>query len=415
MHRHHFPILLLALLVPGWAAAQQGLGSALRQGVGGVIDGLTDLVPLERISPVQAARDLAAARIDRLSAFVRQNREAIAFDDRGNPSVRGIVLVAGAPDEAISAIRSAGYGVEQDSIEGLDIAFARVTLPAGTDLSKAMQHIRKLAPGAEVSADTVYFASGLTPANNGKLAGAGPAGIGAIGLIDGGVAAHPVLSGRIEQRGFAKGAPMPSSHGTAVASLIVGKGETTGSAPGAPLLVADIYGNDKAGGGALAIARALGWMASRRVSIVTVSLVGPANPLLGRAVDQALSRGMRIVAAVGNDGPAAPPPYPASYLGVIAVTGVDGRNRVLIEAGRPKHLDYAAPGADMRAARATGGVMRVRGTSFAAPLVAGRLYQLRNVPKPLSALDAEAIDLGAKGPDTVFGRGLICGKCRNRL
>ncbi len=41
-----------------------------------------------------------------------------------------------------------------------------------------------------------------------------------------------------------------------------------------------------------------------------------------------------IVAAVGNDGPSARPAYPASYPGVLAVTGVDGRNRALIEAGR---------------------------------------------------------------------------------
>ncbi|WP_373289620.1 hypothetical protein [Sphingopyxis bauzanensis] len=34
---------------------------------------------------------------------------------------------------------------------------------------------------------------------------------------------------------------------------------------------------------------------------------------------------MLIVAAVGNDGPAAPPAYPACYRGVLAVTGVDAR------------------------------------------------------------------------------------------
>jgi subtilisin family serine protease len=119
-----------------------------------------------------------------------------------------------------------------------------------------------------------------------------------------------------------------------------------------------------------------------------------------------------IVAAVGNDGPAAPPSYPASYPGVIAVTGVDGRNRALIEAGRALHLDYAAPGADMMGAKPGGSLARLRGTSYAAPLVAARLAAQ---PKPsLALLDREATDLGKPGPDKIYGRGLVCGDCRTR-
>jgi hypothetical protein len=47
---------------------------------------------------------------------------------------------------------------------------------------------------------------------------------------------------------------------------------------------------------------------------------------------------------------------------------------------------------------------RVRGTSFAAPLVAGRLFTTGS----LSALKAEA-----KPGKREFGRGVICGSCRN--
>ena len=95
---------------------------------------------------------------------------------------------------------------------------------------------------------------------------------------------------------------------------------------------------------------------------------------------------------------------------MIAVTGVDGRNRPLIEAGRSLHLDFAAPAADMAAAAPGGGLQAVRGTSFAAPLVAGRLAR-----SSLAALNAEAKDLGRKGPDEIFGRGLVCGDCRTPL
>src|SRR3546814_3360538 len=81
---------------------------------------------------------------------------------------------------------------------------------------------------------------------------------------------------------------------------------------------------------------------------------------------------MLIVAAVGNDGPAAPPAYPASYRGVFAVTGVDTKGRALPEAGRALHVDFAAPGEAVLAATGVAGTDRMRGTSFAAPLVAGR-------------------------------------------
>ncbi|MFD2781864.1 S8 family serine peptidase [Novosphingobium pokkalii] len=166
------------------------------------------------------------------------------------------------------------------------------------------------------------------------------------------------------------------------------------------VLAADVYGRGPAGGNALAIARAVDWLIGRQVRVITISLVGPANPVLARAMTAALQRGAVIVAAVGNDGPAAPPAYPASYPGVLAVTAVDARNRALIEAGRALHLDYAAPGAGLRAANAAGQMVPVRGTSFAAPLVASRVAAARDAHASLpQALDREAIDLGPRGPD----------------
>ena len=196
----------------------------------------------------------------------------------------------------------------------------------------------------------------------------------------------------------------------AIASLAAGRGPLRGAAPGAGILVADVYGRDPKGGNAVAIARALGFLAARRVKVVSMSLVGPPNPLVAKAIGRVLARGIPVIAAVGNDGPAAPPAYPASYKGVIAVTGVDRRNRPLIEAGRALHLDFAAPGADMVAAAPGGGLRPVRGTSYAVPFVAGRLARAS-----LPAVAAEARDLGPKGPDRSYGRGLVCGDCRTPI
>ena len=69
--------------------------------------------------------------------------------------------------------------------------------------------------------------------------------------------------------------------------------------------------------------RGLAWAASKHPSVITMSLTGPDNRVLGAAVAALLRHGVPVVAAVGNDGPVAPAAFPASYPGVVAVTGVD--------------------------------------------------------------------------------------------
>ncbi len=408
------PWIIAGLLLTAPGAEAQLLpspGQALGQ-VGGVVpnvldrvEGALDHTGLDRLSPVQLADRLAAARAARIGDLLRRHADSIELDDRREPARRGVILLTGAGTKSIAALRSAGYGVETQAVEGLDLSVTRLTVPPGQSLSRALKAVRSLAPEAQASADNLYFPSGATMAGTATaLAEAGSVRDKAVGLIDGGVARHPSLNGPVEQQGFARGAPRPSAHGTAVASLISGNGSVRGAVPGAPLLAADVYGDDPAGGGAFAIARALGWMAARGANVVTVSLVGPDNPLLAGAIRLARDKGVTVVAAVGNDGPAAPPAYPASYPDVIAVTGVDGRGRLLPEAGRARHVDFAAPGADMNAARADGGKGPVRGTSFAAPLVAGRLFATGS----LGALQREA-----KAGGKAFGKGIICASCRN--
>jgi len=199
------------------------------------------------------------------------------------------------------------------------------------------------------------------------------------------------------------GAPQPTGHGTAVASLLVGsQGPFRGAATGARLFVADVYGGNRAAGSATSIVRALGWLSGHRPQVINISLVGPPNLLVQRAIQIVEARGIEVVAAVGNDGPAAPPQYPASYPGVIAVTAVDAGGRALPEAGKPAHLDFAAPGADMAAALPGNGFIGPR-TSFAAPLAAARL---------LAAGSPGALVTEARPGKGRVGRGIVCGACR---
>jgi subtilisin family serine protease len=149
------------------------------------------------------------------------------------------------------------------------------------------------------------------------------------------------------------------------------------------------------GGAADRIAAALGWLDHQDVGVVNISLVGPSNALLARAVAAMQARGHLLVAAVGNDGPAAPPLYPASYPGVVGVTGVDRRGRPLPEAARGPQVKFAAPGSQMvSAAPGTPPYRQVRGTSFAAPIVAALLAQ--RLPRPDRAAAARAVDALAR-------------------
>jgi hypothetical protein len=350
---------------------------------------------------------LADLRKMRLAELIRENRDALEADDRGQPARRG-VLIAIDPDPASLQLASrAGFPVVAQDIEpALGIRFVKLAVPSRMNLREAMRRLRGAAPELQLDYDHVFEPAGgsLMPlaASLASVAGAGNGRI--VGMIDGGVASHPALAGAaIEQNGFA-GAPKPTGHGTAVASLLVGaQGPFRGAATGAKLYVADVYGGNRAGGSASAIVPALGWLASHGARVINISLVGPQNAAVAKAIGAVQRRGIRVVAAVGNDGPAAPPQYPASYPGVLAVTAVDARGHALPEAGKAAHLDFAAPGADMAAALPGQGYARVRGTSFAAPLAAARLL-VTGSPERLAS---EA----RRGSGRV-GRGIVCFECR---
>ncbi|WP_322963619.1 S8 family serine peptidase [Sphingomonas fuzhouensis] len=378
--------------------------------IGRALPSLADPV-IERVEGLSraAARQLDQMRRTAYAQLVREHPDAIALDPKGFPARAGEVVVDAPSEALLAAVARLGFTViERDDVLG--VGFVRLRVPPGQSLKVALTTLEKL--GGEVSADQLHLPSGgMAPLWTTALAEPGGGGT-MVGVIDGGV------EGAALAQGFATGAPRPNDHGTAVASLIAGRDGVRGALPGARIASADVYGSDPAGGNATAIAKALGWLVEQRVPVATISLVGPANPLLARVVAAAQARGLIIVAAVGNNGPAAPPAYPASYPGVIAVTGVDARNRPLIEAGRASHLDYAAPGADMLAAGVGGRRFKVRGTSFAAPLVAGRIaaaYPMldpRRMRAALAKVDAEAKQIGRRDEEKFVGRGVVCGDCR---
>ncbi|WP_229665592.1 S8 family serine peptidase [Croceicoccus mobilis] len=373
--------------------------------VGPVVSQTLDGVDRATLDIERQIETLARQRVRSINRLLRDNRQSIELDRQGSPARRGELLVLDADDAALEAARQEGFTIlSDDRIDGLDMAVVRLRVPETMDLAEAEELVGRIMPEAQVAADNLHFPAGhaVTPAAAQSHSAASETDI-PVGMIDSAPARGDAVT---EVRGFASGAPLPADHGTAVASLLSASGIRR-------IRAADVYGSDKAGGNALAIAKALGWLTASKSKVVTISLVGPRNAVLERAIAASQAKGVVVVAAVGNDGPAAPPAFPASYDGVVAVTGVDGRRRALIEAGKALHLDYAAPGADIFGRNAKGKRVRLRGTSFATPLVAARIAWAKSAGIYWRrALDAEAIDLGSKGEDPIYGRGLVCGACK---
>jgi hypothetical protein len=369
-------------------------------------------------------RAAANARRLRIRDLLRAQRNVLEADPRGDPIMRAEVLAFSPSDAALTRARAAGYEVVRDRVlDGLDARIVVLHAPAGTSTRRALQQLRSFDPAGSYDFNHLYFDSGTVAPATGLTAQADtqpperPASAAAhrVGLIDGGVdAQHPVFHDITLHQHGCGGASMPSEHGTAVASLLVGSAEQfRGAAPGAELFAADVYCGQPTGAAVDAVADAFSWLVSEHVPVINVSLVGPPNALLEAVVLRVIARGYVIVAAVGNDGPAAPPLYPAAYRDVIGVTAVDAHRRALVEAERGLQVKFAAPGADMAAACLAGKFSAVRGTSFAAPIVAGLLSLEMSTPDTAAARSAvqalihRAIDLGARGPDKVYGNGLV--------
>jgi subtilisin family serine protease len=229
---------------------------------------------------------------------------------------------------------------------------------------------------------------------------------------------HPAFQGRSIQTGSFRPqgtSPAVSRHGTSVLAILAGNPNsgTPGLAPDAHYFAADVYRAGDAGepvSDTLSLLRAIDWMAASNVGLINMSLSGPNDELLRKAIVDVNSRGILFVAAAGNGGPNAPPSYPAAYPEVVAVTAVDRDLRSYIHANHGDYIDIAAPGVGIWTALPNALEGYVSGTSLAAPHATAILAALegRVQEKTKSGyLGALVIrDLGASGYDRIYGRGL---------
>jgi subtilisin family serine protease len=136
------------------------------------------------------------------------------------------------------------------------------------------------------------------------------------------------------------------------------------------------------------------------------------SAVVRQAVELALSQGVMVVAAAGNEGVQGLT-YPAAYPGVIAVSAVDARGEHAEYANTDPNVDIAAPGVGIYAAWEDDALVSFSGTSAAAPFVAGTLAMLLGgdaavgTDEALDLIRDYANDNGAPGPDAEYGAGTL--------
>lgn len=340
---------------------------------------------------------------------------------------RDLILID-PPQAALTRARALGFRiVETVEARAIGLTVVRLTPPRGWTLDRARRALNDIAPNA-ADVNNVYRPLQGADCTNGCLPhrqinwpnDTRACGINRkLGMIDTAVeTTHPALRhARIATRAFTQTPTPPDGHGTAIAALLVGAPNTafTGLMPRAELLAANPFASHRQGAiaDAVAIVRALDWLAENGVRVIGLSFGGPPNLALQRASANLRAKGVILIAAAGNNGRKAQPVYPAAYDTVIAVTAVDARGQAYARANRGAYIDYAAPGVALWTADTNNAGRTRSGTSLAVPFVAAVMAEHMGQSQRTAARDprqpqqVRTIDLGARGHDEIYGHGLV--------
>jgi Subtilase family len=263
-----------------------------------------------------------------------------------------------------------------------------------------------------------------------------------IGLLDGSIANDvSVKSNLVSSGGYLEGA---NAHGSAVISLIVGAHDgqgVQGIAPNASVVAYNPF--DSSGTASWAdIRKGIAELKKQNVSVINMSLGIPGytfHPKWDATFNNASLRAALgntvFVVAAGNDGSTQSRNIewaPSSNLALIVVGSINPAGTISSFSNRPGSACFVragactagnelmnrfivAPGELLLVSDGKGGVTRMSGTSFAAPLVSGavtllhdRWQWLAKYPKETADIIlSTARDLGAPGVDAVYGRGVL--------
>ncbi len=327
--------------------------------------------------------------------------------------------------------------IRRKKLKNLGLVLSTYRTPDGMLVSEALKTIRQLDPKLWVDANGRYGLNGNTAQKGNdysfKLMGwpSKRNNCGEkirIGMID----THVDIDHRvfkeadITAKSFVPNGvkQSPGEHGTALASLLVGKSRKDhyqGLLPKARLYSAGVFrvrDDDSIDTTSELLVKSVDWLVGQKVSVINMSLGGQRNLILEAALKQAMRSGVVVVAAAGNNGSNAVPVYPAAQKRVIAVTAVDAQKKIYYKANQGKYIDFSAPGVDIWLLAKNGKFQYFSGTSYATPFVTVVAALAKKKSKSYSSLmkviSQKSKDLGEKGRDNVYGRGLVLagGLCR---
>ncbi|MEU4395440.1 S8 family serine peptidase [Kribbella sp. NPDC023855] len=247
-----------------------------------------------------------------------------------------------------------------------------------------------------------------------------------VAVLDTGVdAGHPDLAGHLVA-GYNATSPNrgpidDNGHGTMTLGIIaaaanngIGVAGVGWNAKAMPVKVLDSEGS----GYDVDIAEGISWAVDHGAKVINMSLGGPGeNAVLAATIQNALDRGVVVVAAAGNDGNNVPS-YPAAYPGVIAVGATNAAGVLTDFSSYGDHVDIAAPGTDILTTGARNltepGYLPYwwcTGTSCSAPIVAGVAALMKNKWPTFTPAQVEqrlkvlSRDAGPRGTDPYYGAG----------
>lgn len=170
-----------------------------------------------------------------------------------------------------------------------------------------------------------------------------------------------------------------NGHGTHVAGIIGAKKNglgVVGVAAGAKLVGVRVL-NDTGAGYYSSIISGVDYAAANAKAgdVINMSLGGEASRAIDEAVRRAADRGLKVVIAAGNERQSTANISPArlNYAGVYTVSAINSRGSIASFSNYGAAVDAAAPGVDIISTRLGGGLVRMSGTSMAAPHVTGLL------------------------------------------
>ncbi|MBV63610.1 MAG: hypothetical protein CMP45_03785 [Rickettsiales bacterium] len=245
-----------------------------------------------------------------------------------------------------------------------------------------------------------------------------------VAVIDSGVQEHETFTGKeIKEFDFVtgqNGGEVPidpdNGHGTAVASIIAGNdSRNPGVAPASEILSFRVLDNDGYTD-SYTLAEAIVAATDSGADIINISLGSNGDSgLVRRSVDYAMSEGVLIVAATGNEGIGSIS-FPAAIDGVVAVAANDAVGQHVEFANSGTNLEgggMSAPGYGVLAAWPQGEVVSFSGTSASAPFVSGAVAAVMSENPGMSADSAYELllthsnEAGAPGSDVIYGSGTL--------